>query len=376
MSNMIINEYVEFIPGYSRKQVSNNFAIEFSETSGNYFPMQKHNNEWFYFRKGNKQEYRKTEKGAMKFIAEYRTRIGDVDVETPEVETVVEPVSSTGYYNNYVEDEEEETSAYGDDTYVFATHEQDEEQVSEMPEVEAVEQIEEGETANLATEESGIVSTPMQPKPYILRESLSPAKTGPRTYFHAYTADGTPLYMGDASLDALEKRLRAYTLVSDITVAYLSTEPSDEPVDASVEQERIRLENVLSEASHDADYPAWIEATEAMRALDDLHPTRGPLPVWMYSEIEQEQEQVEQEVYTLSSAPMQQQREQDVPIIETVRAMQQEHRFSGKPAQDILMLLTQEYEDEGPHNDGLLFSYIREALTALNEVWQRVKPEQ
>ena len=68
-----------------------------------------------------------------------------------------------------------------------------------------------------------ITSTPKTPQPFIIREEAD-AVHADMSYFRAYREDMTPLYMGERTLAALEKRLRGYEDVSTIDVIYLEKE--------------------------------------------------------------------------------------------------------------------------------------------------------
>lgn len=259
-----------------------------------------------------------------------------------------------------------------------------------------------------------IVSTPEQPRSYIIREEQVYAYSTEmhclvwRPVFRVYDAqDGHPLYIGEYTVEAAEARLRRYHLVSTITVEYahpasFNPEPFCQAVAMAVVAYIPPFE-VCGSWEVDAHFQAsrQLEAWQAEHPdvdifplifgyfvddgieiedfdlgepgpregeeEEDLHPTHGALPEWMYAN--------EQEPYALSPAPMQHQHEHEQqPIIDTLRAMLAERR--DKPAQDMLLRLVQEYEDEGAGNDGLLFAYIKEAAQTLYEVVERVKPEQ
>ena len=63
----------------------------------------------------------------------------------------------------------------------------------------------------------GIVVDNRQPKDYIIRKESEPLlKQG--YAFWAYEADGTPVYMGEPTLEALEDRLRRGYPVKSITI--------------------------------------------------------------------------------------------------------------------------------------------------------------
>lgn len=109
-------------------------------------------------------------------------------------------------------------------------------------------------------------ATPKTPKDYIIREEPHPLKKG-KSVFRAYEKDGTPLYIGEETAEAVEEKLRSAENVKSVTVEREVTTPKGEE-----KKKPVQPETPLSAS------PMWGDRSYRLYIPNELE---QKIPAWM-----------------------------------------------------------------------------------------------